>query len=411
MAVEIKVPSIGESITEVVVSAWLKNEGESVGRDEPVVELESDKATVEVPAPISGTVSKVLKKAGDSAQVGEVIAYVEEGGGKSPAPAKTGSAEKAAPAASPNGNGLSPSNATVMPSAQRVAAEKGIKAEEIKGSGRGGRVLKEDVLKAGGSSSAVEAPLGRKPEGGKQPTPHEDHGDSSVLEEIVPMSPIRRTIAARLVESQQTAALLTTFNEIDMSNVMALRKQYQDRFTERYGIKLGFMSFFVKAAIDALKQFPKVNSEIRGTNVVYKNHYDIGIAIGGGKGLMVPVVRDADRMSFAEVELKIDDLGKRAQSNKIELEELQGGTFTISNGGIYGSLMSTPIVNPPQVAILGLHAIQERPVVREGQIVARPMMYVAMTYDHRIIDGRESVTFLRRIKDAIEDPSRMLIEV
>ncbi|MDQ3023229.1 MAG: 2-oxo acid dehydrogenase subunit E2, partial [bacterium] len=207
------------------------------------------------------------------------------------------------------------------------------------------------------------------------------------------------------------AALLTTFNEIDMSNVMALRKQYQDKFTEKYGIKLGFMSFFVKAAVDALKQFPAVNSEIRGTNIVYKNHYDIGIAIGGGKGLIVPVVRGADRLSFAEVELKINDLGKRAQSNKIDLEELQGGTFTVSNGGIYGSLMSTPIVNPPQVAILGLHAIQERPVVRDGQIVVRPMMYVAVTYDHRIIDGRESVTFLRRIKDTIEDPARMLIEV
>lgn len=413
MAVEIKVPSIGESITEVVVSAWLKNEGESVSRDESVVELESDKATVEVPAPVAGTVTKVLKKAGDSAQVGEVIAYLEEGSGAKPAAnaqAKDEPKQQEA-AASSNGqaNGAAPGgNATVMPAAQRVAAEKGIKAEDIKGSGRGGRVLKEDVLKA---DVAPARPASTSSQEGRTDTAPAVESDVSAFEEIVPMSPIRRTIAARLVESQQTAALLTTFNEIDMSNVMALRKQYQDRFAERYGIKLGFMSFFVKAAIDALKQFPSVNSEIRGTNVVYKNHYDIGIAIGGGKGLMVPVVRNADRMSFAEVELKIDDLGKRAQANKIELEELQGGTFTISNGGIYGSLMSTPIVNPPQVAILGLHAIQERPVVRESQIVARPMMYVAMTYDHRIIDGRESVTFLRRIKDAIEDPSRMLIEV
>jgi 2-oxoglutarate dehydrogenase E2 component (dihydrolipoamide succinyltransferase) len=410
MAIEIKVPSIGESITEVVVSAWLKQEGESVGRDESVVELESDKATVEVPAPVAGTITKVLKQAGDSAEVGEVLAYLEEGAAKSAAPAQTATKEEPAPAAESSGNGAAPnSNATVMPSAQRVAAEKGINAEEVKGSGRGGRVLKEDVLKAGATATA--APSAKTQTSDKFSTSQDQHMDNGALEEIVPMSPIRKKIAERLVESQQTAALLTTFNEIDMSNVMALRKQHQDRFVERYGIKLGFMSFFVKAAVDALRQFPAANSEIRGTNIVYKNHYDIGIAIGGGKGLMVPVIRNADRMSFAEVELKIDDLGKRAQANKIELEELQGGTFTVSNGGIYGSLMSTPIVNPPQVAILGLHAIQERPVARDGQVVIKPMMYVAVTYDHRIIDGRESVSFLRRIKDAIEDPARMLLEV
>jgi 2-oxoglutarate dehydrogenase E2 component (dihydrolipoamide succinyltransferase) len=412
MAVEIKVPSIGESITEVVVSAWLKNEGETVGRDESVVELESDKATVEVPSPAAGTISKVLKQAGEAAEVGEVIAYLEEGSGKSVSahPAADRQEQTEAPPAQTNGKGSAATEkAPVMPAAQRVAAEKGIKVEDVPGSGRGGRVLKEDVLKA--EVATVEAATSRQPDTDKVAPPKHQPMDHAALEEVVRMSPIRRTIAARLVESQQTAALLTTFNEIDMSSVMALRKQHQDRFIERYGIKLGFMSFFVKAAVDALKQFPSVNSEIRDTNIVYKNYYDIGIAIGGGKGLMVPVIRGADRLSFAEVELKIDDLGKRAQANKIELEELQGGTFTISNGGIYGSLMSTPIVNPPQVAILGLHAIQERPVAREGQVVIKPMMYVAVTYDHRIIDGRESVTFLRRIKDALEDPARMLLEV
>jgi 2-oxoglutarate dehydrogenase E2 component (dihydrolipoamide succinyltransferase) len=420
MAVEIKVPTIGESINEVVVSAWLKNEGESVSRDESVVELESDKATVEVPAPAGGTITKVLKKAGDSAQVGEVIAYLEEGAGAAKSAAKQ--EEPAAAEAAPASNGSAPAtekqSGAVMPSAQRVLAEKGIDAAGVKGSGPGGRVLKEDAVKAAAGSGTGAPARGKSNEAQTAPGRATGEGagatedtDYSGLEEIVPMSPIRRTIAARLVESQQTAALLTTFNEIDMGAVMALRKQYQDQFTQKHGIKLGFMSFFVKAAVDALKQFPAVNSEIRGTDIVYKNHYDIGIAIGGGKGLIVPVVRGADRLSFAEVELKIDDLGKRAQANKIDLAELQGGTFTISNGGIYGSLMSTPIVNPPQVAILGLHAIQERAVVRDGQIVIRPMMYVAVTYDHRIIDGRESVSFLRRIKDAIEDPSRMLLEV
>jgi 2-oxoglutarate dehydrogenase E2 component (dihydrolipoamide succinyltransferase) len=428
MAVEIKVPSVGESITEVVISNWIKGEGQAVGRDEAVVEIESDKATVEVPAPVAGTVSKVLKQAGESAEVGEVIAYVEEGAaaadtsraavsdkvestngapqgdGKQPtAGSKNAASEDAAPA-STRSHVDTQQGKTVMPSAQRVIAERGLDASAVAGSGPGGRVLKEDAMRAPATRTADGANAGQRP----APQPAGDFGE---FEEIVPMTPIRRRIAERLVESQQTAALLTTFNEIDMSNVMALRKQYQERFQERYQIKLGFMSFFVKAAIDALKQFPAVNSEIRWPNVVYKNHYDIGIAIGGGKGLLVPVVRNADRMSFAEVELAIDDFGKRAVANKIDLEELQGGTFTISNGGVYGSLMSTPIVNPPQVAILGLHAIQERPVVRDGQIVIRPMMYVAVTYDHRIIDGRESVSFLKRIKENMEDPSRMLLEV
>jgi 2-oxoglutarate dehydrogenase E2 component (dihydrolipoamide succinyltransferase) len=295
-----------------------------------------------------------------------------------------------------------------MPSARRALKERGVKAEDVEPSGPGGRVMKEDVLRhdAPGPvepSSPSPAPLARKPEAPAAP-PGE-------LEESVAMSPFRRRIAERLVEAKSVAALLTTFNEIDMSAVMALRKQHQDAFLEKYGIKLGFMSFFVKASIDALKLIPAVNAEIRGTNIVYKNHYDVGVAVGGGKGLAVPVIRHADRLSFAEVERNIADFGKRAKENRLELSELQGGTFTISNGGIYGSLLSTPIVNPPQSGILGLHAIQDRPIALNGAVVIRPMMYIALTYDHRLVDGREAVTFLKRIKSCLEEPSRMLLEV
>jgi 2-oxoglutarate dehydrogenase E2 component (dihydrolipoamide succinyltransferase) len=292
-----------------------------------------------------------------------------------------------------------------MPSARRALKERGLKSEDVEPSGPGGRVLKEDVLRheAPPEPAATPAPAARKVEAPPAP--------AGELEEIVPMSPFRRRIAERLVEAKQVAALLTTFNEIDMSAVMALRKQHQDAFQEKYGIKLGFMSFFVKASIDALKLVPAVNGEIRGTSIVYKNHYDVGVAVGGGKGLAVPVIRNADRLSFAEVEQKIADFGKRAKDNKLELAELQGGTFTISNGGIYGSLLSTPIVNPPQSGILGLHAIQDRPIALNGAVVIRPMMYIALTYDHRLVDGREAVTFLKRIKSCLEEPSRMLLEV
>ena len=288
--------------------------------------------------------------------------------------------------------------ARVMPSARRALKERGLKQEDVEPSGPGGRLLKEDVLRHD------EIPPAPAPTGVRAPEP-------SGGEEIVPMSPFRRRVAERLLQAQTQAALLTTFNEIDMTNVMALRKQHQDAFQEKYSIKLGFMSFFVKAAIDALKLIPAVNGEIRGSDIVYKNHYDIGVAVGGGKGLAVPVLRDADRLSFAEVELKIADFGKRAKDNKVELHELQGGTFTISNGGIYGSLLSTPILNPPQSGILGLHAIQERPIALNGAVVIRPMMYIALTYDHRLIDGREAVTFLKRIKQCLEDPARILLEV
>ena len=397
MPIELKVPPVGESITEVQIGDWLKAEGESVSRDEILVKIETDKVTVDLPAPATGTITQIKAKKGAVAQVGEVIGYMEEGAGAVKAksvPPPAPAAVAAAPAPVEQAKSIPPQGfARVMPSARRALKERGVQADEVEATGPGGRVLKEDVMRY---------------------TPRAE-GKAPVIvdkqEDVVPMSPFRKKIAERLVQSQQTAALLTTFNEIDMSAAMALRKEYQESFQEKYGIKLGFMSFFVKAAIDALKLVPAVNGEIRGTDIVYKNFFDIGVAVGGGKGLAVPVIRGADRLSFAEVEQTIADFGKRAKDNKLELSELMGGTFTISNGGIYGSLLSTPIVNPPQSGILGLHAIQVRPVALNGQVVIRPMMYIALTYDHRLIDGREAVTFLKRIKHCVEAPARMLLEV
>jgi 2-oxoglutarate dehydrogenase E2 component (dihydrolipoamide succinyltransferase) len=428
MAIELKVPPVGESITEVQIGDWLKAEGDSVARDEVVVKIETDKVTVDLPAPASGRLAQIRVQKGQTATVGDVIGLLEEAGASAAAGAGNGEAREASapPAPSEVRSARAPltevSNeskdsdaprsvrdtippqgfARVMPSARRALKERGLKAEDVEPTGPGGRVLKEDVLRAALPAETQEA----RP---RAPVPAPPSGARD--EEVVPMSPFRKRIAERLVQSQQTAALLTTFNEIDMSAVSALRKEYQEAFVEKYGIKLGFMSFFVKAAIDALKLIPSVNAEIRGTDVVYKNYYDIGVAVGGGKGLAVPVIRHAERMSFAEIEQKIADYGKRAKDNKLELAELQGGTFTISNGGVYGSLLSTPIINPPQSGILGLHAIQDRPVVVDGQVVVRPMMYVALTYDHRLIDGREAVTFLKRIKSCVEQPARMLVEV
>ncbi|HEV3343192.1 MAG TPA: 2-oxoglutarate dehydrogenase complex dihydrolipoyllysine-residue succinyltransferase [Pirellulales bacterium] len=423
--VELKVPTVGESITEVQIGDWLKGEGEFVEKDQPVVEIESDKATVEVSAPVSGTISKVMKRKGERATVGEVIGQVEE----SAAPvAKTGAAEQgpsSKPADAPQrapvlgqasaelAGQIAPQAPSpehekgepwVVPAARRALAEHGLKAEEVQASGRGGRLVKEDV----------DRYLQRAKETAHAPVAVPQQVDASHFggeDEIVPLSPLRRRVAERLVEAQQTAALLTTFNEIDMAAVMDLRQRHRETFQDKHGVKLGFMSFFVKATIEALKRFPQVNAEIRGTDVVYHNYYDIGIAVGGGKGLVVPVLRGADRMSFAELEKAIADFGQRARDNKVKIDELRGGTFTISNGGVYGSLLSTPIVNPPQSGILGLHAIQERPVAREGQVVIRPMMYVALTYDHRLVDGREAVLFLRHIKELIEEPSRILLEI
>lgn len=397
MAIELKVPEVGESVTEVQIGSWLKSEGDGIASDEALVEIESDKATVEVPAPASGVVTKILKQAGEMAEVGEVIALLEEG--EAPVSSASASAEQVATASAAAGGGQG--GAThVMPAAARALATEGVDAANVRATGPGGRMLKEDVQRAAAAPQQTEVPDAPMP----RPAGARD-------EEIVPMSMLRRRIADNLVKAQQTAALLTTFNEIDMSAVMALRKEHKDSFADRYGIKLGFMSFFVKAAVDALKLVPAVNAEVRGDQIVYKHYNDVGIAVGGGRGLVVPVLRNAESLSFAEVELSIADFGRRAKDNKLTMDELTGGTFTISNGGVYGSLLSTPIVNPPQSGILGLHAIQERPVAINGQVEIRPMMYVALTYDHRLVDGREAVTFLKRIKECVENPQRMLLEV
>ena len=388
MAIELKVPSVGESITEVQIGDWLVGEGGSVEKEGAVVVIETDKVTVELPAPAAGTVTRVLKKKGEKAKVGEVIGYLENGAkaaASAPKPAKSSAAE------TPKPPPALPTEPRVMPSARRVMHEKGLAPDEIRPTGPGGRIVKSDAIAAEKRAAPPPAAGARE-------------------EEVVPMTPLRKRIAERLVEAQSTAALLTTFNEIDMSAVNALRKEHQESFQKRYGIKLGFMSFFVKAAVDALKLVPQMNAEVRGDTIVFKNYHDIGVAVGGGKGLVVPVLRDAGHLSFAEVEIAIADLAKRAQESKLALEELSGGTFTISNGGVYGSLLSTPIVNPPQSGILGLHAIQDRPVARDGQVLVRPMMYVAVTYDHRVVDGREAVTFLKRIKECVESPARMLLE-
>ena len=426
MPIELKVPTIGESISEVQIAQWYVAEGDFVATDASLVELETDKATVDVPAPIGGIVQKILKKAGQTAAVGDVIGIIEEAAapaktagdksavgdgsktaagkaadGKAPA-AGSPAAQAATPPTEPGGGAAS----SVMPAAARLLSEHGLSAEQVPATGPGGRLLKEDVERYAGNHGATTPAVRQS---SPQPLPAAENGDR--VEKTVPMSPLRKRIAERLLEAQHTGALLTTFNEIDMAPVMTLRKQYQDAFTKRYNIKLGFMSFFVKAVVAALNEIPQVGAQLRGEELVYKNYCDIGIAIGGGKGLVVPVLRNAECLSFSEVELAIAEFGKRARDNKIGLEELQGGTFTITNGGIYGSLLSTPIVNPPQSGVLGMHNIVERPVAIDGQVVIRPMMYVALTYDHRVIDGREAVTFLKRIKDAIEDPTRMLIEV
>ncbi len=416
MAIELKVPTVGESITEVQIGEWRKNEGDSAEKDENLVEIESDKATVELPAPVRGKLAKVLKRAGEVALVGEVIGYMEETAAD-PADAAAIAAAKAQAAdmirtpAKRAAESPRDGSRPAAPAAAQQATATPAAARPTSG---------KDAPAAAAERGLVVSPDSRQTDSGRPPGKPKAEQISVPLsggsrgdreEEAVPMSPIRRRIAQRLVEAQHTAALLTTFNEIDMSAVMALRSDHKDVFLEKFGVKLGFMSFFVKASIDALKLVPQVNAEIRGADIVYHNYFDIGIAVGGGKGLVVPVLRDADRMSFAEIEVAIADLAHRARENSLQLEELRGGTFTISNGGVYGSLLSTPIVNPPQSGILGLHTIQDRPVAREGQVVIRPMMYVALTYDHRIVDGQNAVTFLKRITEVMEEPLRMLVEV
>jgi 2-oxoglutarate dehydrogenase E2 component (dihydrolipoamide succinyltransferase) len=415
---ELKVPVVGESITEVEIGGWLKKQGEVVQKDEPVVTLESEKATVELPAPETGTITQVLKQKGEVAKVGEVIAYLEKDGHVKAAqkPAEKKAEEKPEPKTAPAKGGTpykavatepKASEKRVMPAAQRALEEHGVSAEQVEPTGPGGRLLKEDVLRfVEAKDQKPSSPAAQVPPAVPQAATSPER-----QEEVIPMSRLRRTVAERLVQAQHAAALLTTINEIDMSAVMALRKEYGEAFQQKHNVKLGFMSFFVKACIDALKQFPALNAEVRGTNIAYHNFYDIGVAIGSGKGLVVPVLRNAERMSFAEIEVAIGDFGRRAKENKLKVDELQGGTFTISNGGVYGSLLSTPIVNPPQSGVLGMHSIQERPVARDGNVVIRPMMYVALTYDHRLVDGREAVSCLKRIKEAIESPARMLMEV
>ncbi|MGB0591207.1 MAG: 2-oxoglutarate dehydrogenase complex dihydrolipoyllysine-residue succinyltransferase [Myxococcota bacterium] len=401
MAGEILVPSVGESITEVVVSKWLVPVGTWVAADTPVVALDTDKASVEVPAPIDGILKSVAKDVDEEAGIGDTLGMIEAA--EKPANADNDAPPEAeAPAAAAaNAPRADAASDVVMPAAQRVLAQGGVSADVVTGTGPGGRVLKEDAQRAVAQAKQSPPP----------PPASTPSGGGAREEEIVPMTRMRQTIAKRLVEAQQQAALLTTFNEVDMSAVMALRSQHKAAYLERYGIKLGFMSFFIKATIEALKAYPAVNAEIRGTDIVYRNYFDIGVAIGGGKGLVVPILRNAETMSFADIELTIADLGRRAREGTLKIDELMGGTFSVTNGGIYGSLLSTPIVNPPQSGILGMHNIVERPVGVDGEIVLRPMMYVALTYDHRIVDGREAVSFLKRIKECVESPERILLEI
>jgi 2-oxoglutarate dehydrogenase E2 component (dihydrolipoamide succinyltransferase) len=398
MSVEIVVPKMGESITEATVSKWLKPVGSAVTQDEPLVELETDKVAVEVPAPASGVIEEIIATEGATVGIGALLGKIKEGA------AATVTARPAAapakPAAAPVPAAAAPVAATATggptsPSVRKAAAEAGVDVATIPGSGRGGRVLKEDVRPPG----ARPAPA---------PTPVPAQRPLGTREERVRMTRLRKRIAERLKQAQNTAAMLTTFNEVDMTEVMALRDQHKDGFEKKHGVRLGFMSFFVKACIVALKELPAVNAEIDGDDIIYKNYYDIGVAVGTPQGLVVPVVRDADAMDFAAIEKTINALGLKARDGKLTLEDLQGGTFTISNGGVYGSLMSTPILNPPQSGILGMHKIQRRPMAIGDKIEARPMMYLALSYDHRIIDGREAVTFLVRVKECIEDPTRLL---
>src|SRR6266849_4681575 len=415
MATEIRVPTLGESVTEATIGRWFKKAGEAVAADEPLVELETDKVTVEVPAPVAGVLSEIKAKDGDTVAVGALLGSIAEGaGGKAApkaAPAKA-TAETAKPATSApekpaaaapavkkvSGDGPQP------PAVRRLAAETGVDPAAVAGSGKDGRVTKGDMLAAIAAGPSIAPPT---PPLARGPSPPDD----VAREERVRMTKLRQTIARRLKDAQNTAAMLTTFNEVDMSAVMALRNHYRDLFEKKHGVKLGFMGFFVRACVQALKEIPAVNAEIDGADIIYKNYYHVGIAVGTEKGLVVPVVRDAETKSLAQIEKEIADFGRRAREGALKIEEMQGGTFTITNGGIYGSLMSTPILNAPQSAILGMHKIEDRPVVVAGKIEVRPMMYLALSYDHRIVDGREAVMFLVRVKESLEDPARLVLDL
>ena len=411
MAIEIRVPTLGESISEATVGKWFKKAGEPVRADEPLVELETDKVTLEVNAPGAGVLSEITAETGETVAIGALLGQLSGGVAAAAAAPAPAAAPKAAPA---------PASAGAMPpapSAAKIAAEDKIDLSSVAGSGKRGQVLKGDVLAAAAAAKAPAPVVALAPAQAPAPVPaplptaRSTTPDEGAREERVRMTKLRQTIARRLKDAQNTAAMLTTFNEVDMSEVMALRARYKEAFEKKHGAKLGFMGFFVKACVQALKEIPAVNAEIDGADLVYKNYYHVGIAVGTDKGLIVPVVRDADKLSIAEIEKTIAGLGKRARDGQLKLEELQGGTFTITNGGIYGSLMSTPILNAPQSGILGMHKIQERPVAVGGKVEIRPMMYLALSYDHRIVDGREAVTFLVRVKEALEDPARLVLDL
>ena len=439
MATEIKVPTLGESVTEATVGQWFKQEGDAVSRDEPLVELETDKVTIEVPAPAAGRLESISVKNGETVGVGALLGMLAEGaaatnGGPRPAEAKSAEVKRdATPAAQSSAASAgavagSTSAAPAAPQAQRAAEsptpgyemppapsarklldEKNLSPAEVSGTGKRGQVLKGDAIEALGriTAPAAAAPPPAAPVAARPPS----SGPDEAREERVRMTKLRQTIARRLKEAQNQAAMLTTFNDVDMSAVMELRKTYKDLFEKKHGVRLGFMGFFVKACVHALREIPAVNAEIDGQDLVFKNYYHIGVAVGTEKGLVVPVVRNAQDMGIAEIEKAINDFGKRARDGQLKIEDMQGGTFTISNGGVYGSLMSTPILNAPQSGILGMHRIEERPVVRGGQVVVKPMMYLALSYDHRIVDGKDAVTFLVRVKEAIEDPQRLVLDL
>ncbi|MBI1180791.1 MAG: 2-oxoglutarate dehydrogenase complex dihydrolipoyllysine-residue succinyltransferase [Alphaproteobacteria bacterium] len=428
MSTDIVVPNLGESITEATVAKWYKKPGDAVAQDEPLVELETDKVAVEVNAPAAGVLGDLKVKEGDTVEVGAIIGSVAEGQGKAPPSdaetkperpedkarkpeaRKVDAGQPAAKPAEPADEDEEPiakAGVSMAPAAARLVEEQGIDPARIDGTGRGGRITKGDVIKF----MDQPPPAAREPAAAPAPAAARAPREAGEREERVPMSRLRRTIAARLKEAQNTAAMLTTFNEVDMSALIAMRNEYRDLFEKKHGVRLGFMSFFAKACVVALKEIPTVNAEVDGDAILYKDHYDIGVAVSAPQGLVVPVIRDVDALGLAGIEKAIGEAAGKARDGKLALADLQGGTFTISNGGVFGSLMSTPILNPPQSGILGMHKVQERPVVVDGQIVVRPMMYLALSYDHRIVDGREAVTFLVRVKECLEDPHRMLLDL
>ena len=409
MSTEVKVPTLGESVTEATIGEWLKKPGEAVALDEPIASLETDKVAVEVPSPVAGVMGQQLAGVGDTVNVGAVIATVEAGGAAAAAPAPAAAAPapaQAAPAAPAPATASEDGVTTLSPAVRRLVLEHGVDPTKIQGTGKDGRLTKEDVLAAASAAPAAEAAPAPAPAAAPVAS-----GAPGRQEERVKMTRLRQTIAKRLKSAQETAAMLTTFNDVDMSAVIATRDRYRESFEKKHGVRLGFMSFFTKAVALAAHDIPAVNARIEGDEIVYHNYLDVSVAVSAPNGLVVPVVRNADSLSFADIEKAIADLGKRAKEGTLTMDDMTGGTFTISNGGVFGGLMSTPIINPPQSAVLGLHRIEDRPVVRNGEIVIRPMMYLAMSYDHRLIDGREAVTFLKTIKEAIEDPTRLLIDL